>query len=148
MKKLTAIAALCLALAGCGSLGSQSLVDAALRHEGKTARQLGLPATLWCADAANVFRKEAGFKPTNSRRAIDQLAYAQRIRTPVPGSLQITTRGRGGHHVDVVLANHGNGTLTVIGGNVNGAVTRRVVLASGIFVQPLREGEQAWRVFK
>lgn len=148
MRKIIVVLAVGAAVSGCAAFRPNNLADAALRHEGKTARQLGVSPSLWCADAANIWRVESGFKPTNSRRAIDQLAYARPVRVAERGALQITPRGRGGHHVDVVLENHGDGTLTVIGGNVNNAVTRRRVAASGRFVMPLHEGEKAWRVFK
>ena len=148
MKKIAFVLLIGASVSGCAAFRPNNLADAALRHEGKNARQMGVSPSLWCADAANIWRKEAGFRPTGSRRAIDQLAYARPIRVAERGALQITPRGRGGNHVDVVLENHGDGTLTVIGGNVGGAVTRRVVYASGRFVIPLREGEQTWRVFK
>lgn len=126
-------AALSLALAcsGCAS----NLATVAARHEGKTARQLGLPATLWCADFQNLIRREAGLKPVNSRRAIDQAKNARPISRPVPGALMISRRP-GGHHVDVVAAVNGM-FVEVIGGNVAGRVTRRhLPLQAGRFFLP------------
>lgn len=120
-------------LSACASRGT--ILAVAERHEGKTARQLGLPATLWCADAANLFRREAGLTPVKSRRAIDQAKHAKAISRPVPGALMISRR-RGGHHVDVVAAVNGM-WVEVIGGNVAGRVTRRhLPLAAGRFFLP------------
>ncbi len=107
-------------LSGCAS---GNLASVAVRHEGKTARQLGLPPRLWCADFANLARREAGLRPVNSRRAVDQARNARPIMKPVPGALMITSRP-GGHHVDVVLAVN-ELFVEVAGGNVGGRVTRR-----------------------
>lgn len=119
-------------LSGCAS---NNLAAVAARHEGKTARQLGLPATLWCADFANLVRKEAGLKPINSRRAIDQIKNAREISAPVEGAIMITRRP-GGHHIDFVKAVFAD-QVAVTGGNVAGRVTgRHVPLAAGRFYLP------------
>lgn len=116
---------------------SSSIVSAAQRDLGKTAAQLGLPRSLWCGDAADRWRRKAGLTPVRSRRAIDQTKNARRISYPVPGALMITGRGRSGHHVDVVIAVHSDGTVTTIGGNVAGAVRERIRVARGLFVMPV-----------
>lgn len=119
-------------LSGCAS---NNLAAVAARHEGKTARQLGLPSTLWCADFANLVRKEAGLKAVNSRRAIDQIKNAREIAKPVQGAMMIKRRN-GGHHVDFVEMVFAD-SVAVIGGNVGGRVSRRFLpLQSGRFYLP------------
>ena len=136
-------------LSGCASIGfslpsflGSDMASIAERYEGKTAKQLGFPADLWCADFANLVRKEAGFRSTLSRAAIQQTRFAKLIDRPVRGALMITMRGKEGYHVDIVLDVHWNGTLTVIGGNISdpetgvSAVRKRLVTTRGIFVIP------------
>lgn len=131
--RLSGLALVAGLLSGCAG---HDLASIAERHEGRTARQMGVPSSLWCADAVNVWRREAGLRAVPSRRAIDQARAGRRIEHPMRGALMITPRGRGGHHVDLVLAVHGDGTLTVIGGNVGARVSRRVVPARGLFILP------------
>lgn len=111
------------------------LVRIARRDLGKTGPQLGLPSRLWCGDAVNRWRRKAGLTVVPSRRAIDQARYGRRISKPVVGALLISGR-RGGSHVDVIAAVHGNGTVTTIGGNVGRMVSTRVRAARGIFIIP------------
>ena len=133
------LAGLGLALGACAiriPLGG-SLADIAERDEGKTARQLGLPESLWCADYLNLIRREAGMRTVPSRRAIDQAKAGRRVSYPVRGDIVITTRGRWGHHCDVLQAIHKDGTMRVIGGNVGGRVASRTIPIGGaIFVRP------------
>lgn len=135
---MRATALLLFGLGACAHHGD--MVSAALRHEGRTARELGLPRSLWCADFANLVRREAGFRAPVSRRAIDQSMHARRIARPVPGALQITRRRGGGNHVDLVVKVHAD-RLTVIGGNIRDGSVPRVVMRevpiAGIFVKPL-----------
>ncbi len=112
------------------------LPDLALRYEGMTGPELGLSARLWCAEFANMIRRKAGLPAPASRRAVDQVQHARRVSRPIPGALMITGRGRRGGHVDIVVAVHGDGTLTVVGGNVQRRVTQRRVAARGVFVLP------------
>ncbi len=112
------------------------LASVAERDLGKGPRQMGVPSSLWCADAANKWRAEAGLKPVRSRRAIDQVKGGQKIARPVRGALMITRRGLRGHHVDVVLEVLPGGMVRVAGGNVDGAVRERVLPAQGIFILP------------
>ena len=126
-------------LSGCASLSFPmgSLADAAERDLGKTNVQAGLPATLSCADGVNKWRRQAGFRPVNSRRAIDQASAGKRVTRPVRGDLLITRRGRYGHHVDVITAVNSDGTVTVIGANVNRMVALRVLpVSAGIVIRP------------
>lgn len=117
------------------SLYGGDLASIAERDDGKNARQMGVPATLWCAAAIEVWRGRAGLSRAGSHRAIDQARAGRRISRPERGALMITRRGTG-HHVDVVTAVHDDGTVSVIGGNVGGIVARRIVPARGIFIMP------------
>ncbi len=110
------------------------LASVAERDLGKTPSQLGVPNTLWCADAVERWRAKAGYKPVRSRRAIDQVKGGRKIARPVRGALMITRRGMRGHHVDVVAAVLPDGNLRVIGGNVEGLVRERIVPPVGIFI--------------
>jgi hypothetical protein len=112
------------------------LAALAERDLGKGPRQMGVPASLWCADAANKWRAEAGLTPVRSRRAIDQAKAGRRIARPVRGALMITRRGLRGHHVDVVLEVLPGGMVRVAGGNVDGLVRERILPAQGLFVLP------------
>lgn len=120
--------------AGCAHSDFAALAE---RHEGKTAKQLSLPATLWCGDFASLVRRDAGLSPVKSRRAIDQASRGRKVSRPVRGALMITPRGRGGNHVDIVTRVIDAETVEVIGGNVNRAVTRRIVSTRGaLFIIP------------
>jgi len=120
-----------------GGCATRDLASVAERHEGKTARQLGVPSTLWCGDFASLVRREAGMTAIKSRRAIDQARAGRKVERPVRGALMITRRGRGGHHVDIVTRVIDARTVEVIGGNVNRAVTRRIVSTKGaLFILP------------
>lgn len=127
---------LALALAGCASMRGD-VASIAESHKGKTARDLGFPPTLWCADLANLVRKQAGFTPVPSRRAADQSRHAKRLAGPAPGALMITPRGRRGHHVDVVVEVLPSGLLRVVGGNVSRQVSERLVTPVGRFYLPI-----------
>lgn len=133
--RITAIATACLLAASAAGCAHGNLASVMEGYEGKTAHQLGLPATLWCADMANKARIEAGLTPVKSRRAIDQSKNAVRLARPERGALMISTRP-GGHHVDVVLAVN-ELFVEVAGGNVAGRVTRRhLPLRAGQFYRP------------
>lgn len=113
-----------------------NIVAIAKRDLGKSGPQIGLPSRLWCGDALNRWRRKAGLTVVPSRRAIDQAAYGKRLSRPVPGALLITSRGRGAH-VDVIVAVHGDGTVTTIGGNVSNRVAERRRAARGIIIKPV-----------
>jgi|GEM_PF-1134732 len=114
-----------------------AMVALAMEHLGKTGPQLGLPSRLWCADFINRLRREAGYTPVPSRRAVDQARGGRRIASPRPGALMITHR-RGGAHVDLVLAVRPDGAVTTIGGNVSRVVSIRERAGSGraIYIMP------------
>ncbi len=110
------------------SLGDQStalgaprygrdLVSIASRHIGKRAADLGLPRRLWCADFANLVRREAGLRPVPSRLARDQVRIGRRLSEPRVGAIAVISR-RGGR-----LAGHT--------GIIRGFDEHHVVLISG-----------------
>src|SRR5271167_4874676 len=57
--------------------GAASVLLEALRWRGRTARQIGLPAKLWCADFMNFILRRAGGKGTQSRAARSFLDYGK-----------------------------------------------------------------------
>jgi uncharacterized protein (TIGR02594 family) len=94
-----------------------SIVDEARRFIGDTARQLGLPSSLWCADFMNYALKRAGKSGTGSRMASSFAAYGKRISGPQVGAIAIMARGRHGGHVGVVSGIDARGNPIVISGN-------------------------------
>lgn len=109
----------------------------ARRYLGRTGPQLGLPSSLWCADFVNLVRKEAGLRAVASRRAFDQARHGRRIARPRVDALLITPRGRGGGHVEWIVAVNADGSVTTIGGNVDRVVAERVRPAIGIIIEPM-----------
>jgi uncharacterized protein (TIGR02594 family) len=100
-----------------GSFGVSAIVDEARRFVGSTARQLGLPSRLWCADFMNYALKRAGKSGTGSRMANSFSAYGKRISGPKVGAIAIMSRGRDGGHVGVVSGIDARGNPIVISGN-------------------------------
>lgn len=99
------------------SFGVSSIVDEARRFVGNTARQLGLPSRLWCADFMNYTLKRAGKSGTGSRMASSFAAYGKRVSGPQVGAIAIMSRGRRGGHVGVVSGIDAHGNPIVISGN-------------------------------
>jgi uncharacterized protein (TIGR02594 family) len=103
------------------NLGSQ-----ARSYMGKTARDLGLPKTLWCADFMNML------VGGSDRRAISYL----RRGTPAPYGCTdcvAVTRRRGGQHVGIVTGYDDAGNPILVSGNHNrvvgeGVYPKRIVL--------------------
>lgn len=123
-----------LALAGCAHSGD--LASLAERDIGKTAREMRVPGSLWCADAVNKWRGEAGLSIVPSRLAADQVKKAFRLARPERGALMISARP-GGNHVDVVLAVLPDGTVRTAGGNIGGIVAERIrPIHNARFVKP------------
>lgn len=108
----------------------------ARRYVGMTGPRLGLPSRLWCADFSSMIRRKAGLRAPSSRRAIDQVQYTRRISRPVPGALLITSRGRRGGHVDIIISVLPDGRVLTIGGNVGRVVAERIRSPRGILVLP------------
>ncbi len=94
--------------------GSPLLLAAALADSGKTAAQLGLRRTLWCAAAVNKWLRQLGYRGTNSDLARSFLALPE--AAPEPGVIVITTRPRGSGHVGIV-ARFENGRPILVSGN-------------------------------
>lgn len=121
-------------VAGVGGSMPQHLI-AARSWLGRTASQLGLPRSLWCADFINKTLRAAGLPAIKSRRARDFAGYGARAWGPAPGVIAIIPRGRDSRkgHVMIVQSVKGNGTFVAISGNHGGRVrvatysTRRVI---------------------
>jgi len=71
-----------------------------------------------CKAFVNMVARRAGYYSNRSMRAFDAAGMGQRIAYPVPGAYRVSAR-RGGGHVDIVAAVHGN-TVTTINGNKGG----------------------------
>jgi uncharacterized protein (TIGR02594 family) len=82
---------------------------------GKSARQLGVPSRLWCADFLNQKLRQAGYRGTGSRAAKSFLKYGRRTSAR-PGAIAIYSRGKRGGHVAIVESVNGN-TVTLVSGN-------------------------------
>lgn len=81
--------------------GNVSRVSTARRFLGATARQLGLPRRLWCADFMNLVERRLGRRGTGSRLAMSFAGYGRRLAGPAVGAIATMGR-RGGGHVGVV----------------------------------------------
>lgn len=101
------------------TVGSRDLVAIARSHVGKTAKQLGLPRTLWCADFMNLVRRQGGVATVPSRMAQDQARGGRRIQHPKEGA--IVTMRRGGSaiagHTGIISAVLDSDTVLVVHGN-------------------------------
>jgi hypothetical protein len=116
------------AYTGGGQPFSGGLISKAKHYLGKTASQLGLPASLWCADFVNLLKGERH----GDRRA---LAYARKGRPASQGCVGCVAVVRGGHHVGVVEGYTRTGNPILISGNstgrrvAEGAYSKRGVVA-------------------
>lgn len=112
-----------------------SIVAVAMRDVGKTGPQMGLPSRLWCGHAIERWRRLSGLRQVGSARAIDQARGGRSVARPVPGSIMVSYRRRGGH-ADIVADVHADGSVTLIRPNW----TRRVQITRsrpyGRFVIP------------
>jgi uncharacterized protein (TIGR02594 family) len=99
------------------SFGVTAIVDEARRFLGNTARQLGLPSSLWCADFMNYALKKAGKHGTGSRMASSFASYGKRVPGPRVGAIAVMSRGKRGGHVGVVSGIDKRGNPIVISGN-------------------------------
>jgi uncharacterized protein (TIGR02594 family) len=99
--------------------GGASLLLEALRYRGANAKQLGLPAQLWCADFMNyVIKKAGGNKGTQSRAARSFLEFGKRLDGPRVGAIAILRRGGPlNGHVGIVRGTDGRGNPILISGN-------------------------------
>jgi uncharacterized protein (TIGR02594 family) len=98
--------------------GASMVLLEALRWRGRTARQLGLPTKLWCADFMNFVLRSAGGKGTHSRAARSFLQYGKKLDGPRVGAIAILyRRGPNNGHVGVVRGTDGQGNPILVSGN-------------------------------
>jgi uncharacterized protein (TIGR02594 family) len=98
--------------------GAAGLLLEALRWRGRTAKQLGLPTKLWCADFMNFVIKRAGARGTQSRAARSYLQYGKKVDGPRVGAIAILTRkGPQNGHVGIVRGTDGQGNPILVSGN-------------------------------
>jgi uncharacterized protein (TIGR02594 family) len=85
-------------------------ISTAMQFVGNTARQLGLPPALWCADFMNMIFGGS------DRRAI---SYASRGRPAQHGCVGcvVVTKRKGGHHVGIVKGYDTRGNVITVSGN-------------------------------
>lgn len=91
---------------------SGNLINKASTYVGANARQLGLPARLWCADFMNML---VGGR---DRRAISYARRGAPAKYGCVNCVAVTTR-RGGHHVGIVKGYDSRGNPIMISGNHN-----------------------------
>lgn len=107
--------------------GAAGLLLEALRWQGRTAKQIGLPTKLWCADFMNFVIKRAGAKGTQSRAARSFLEFGKRLDGPRVGAIAILTRaGPQNGHVGIVRGTDGQGNPILVSGNSANMVRQSV----------------------
>jgi len=107
--------------------GAAGVLLEALRYRGATARQLGLPTQLWCADFMNFVLRKAGASGTHSRAARSFLAFGKKLDGPRVGAIAIFSRGGpNSGHVGVVRGTDGDGNPIIVSGNHGNAVRQSV----------------------
>jgi uncharacterized protein (TIGR02594 family) len=119
--------------------GAAGVLLEALRWRGRTARQIGLPSKLWCADFMNFVLRRAGGKGTQSRAARSFLQYGKKLDGPRVGALVIFYRkGPNNGHVGVVRGTDGQGNPIVVSGNHGLTVSQSVYPKSKVmaYVMP------------
>ena len=98
--------------------GAAGVLLEALRWRGRTAKQLGLPSQLWCADFMNFVFRQAGGKGTQSRASRSFLQFGKKLDGPRVGAIAIFYRGGPNTgHVGVVRGTDGDGNPIVVSGN-------------------------------
>jgi uncharacterized protein (TIGR02594 family) len=98
--------------------GAAGVLLEALRWRGRTAKQIGLPTKLWCADFMNFVLRRAGGKGTQSRAARSFLEYGKKLDGPRVGAIAIMYRkGPNSGHVGVVRGTDGLGNPILVSGN-------------------------------
>jgi uncharacterized protein (TIGR02594 family) len=107
--------------------GAAMVLLEALRWRGRTAKQLGLPTQLWCADFMNFVLKKAGAKGTSSRAARSFLQFGKKLDGPRVGAIAIMSRkGPNTGHVGVVRGTDGQGNPILVSGNHGPTVMQSV----------------------
>jgi uncharacterized protein (TIGR02594 family) len=107
--------------------GGGDLISKAASFLGSTARQLGLPPTLWCADFMNMLLGGS------DRRAISYTKRGTPASYGCVGCVAITKR-KGGGHVGVVKGYDSKGNPILISGNYSrrvgvGSFSKKAVIA-------------------
>jgi len=119
--------------------GAAGVLLEALRYRGRTAKQLGLPTQLWCADFMNFVLRKAGGKGTHSRAARSFLDYGKKLDGPRVGAIAILYRkGPNNGHVGVVRGTDGQGNPVIVSGNHGNAVKQSIYPKSKVlaYVMP------------
>jgi len=106
--------------------GAAFVLLEAIRWQGRTASQLGLPSKLWCADFMNFVLARNGSHGTNSRAARSYLQYGELLDSPRVGAIAIFARGSSSGHVGVVRGTDGDGNPIIVSGNHGHAVREAV----------------------
>jgi uncharacterized protein (TIGR02594 family) len=98
--------------------GAAAVLLEALRWQGRTANQIGLPAQLWCADFMNFILRRSGGAGTKSRAARSFLKYGKKLDSPRVGAIAIMYRaGPNNGHVGIVRGTDGQGNPIIVSGN-------------------------------
>jgi uncharacterized protein (TIGR02594 family) len=98
--------------------GAAAVLLEALRWRGRTAKQIGLPAQLWCADFMNFVLRRSGGSGTHSRAARSFLKYGKKLDSPRVGAIAIMYRkGPNNGHVGIVRGTDGQGNPIIVSGN-------------------------------
>jgi uncharacterized protein (TIGR02594 family) len=98
--------------------GAAAILLEALRWRGHTAKQIGVPSKLWCADFMNFVLKRTGGQGTGSRAARSFLKYGKLLDSPRVGAIAIMSRaGPNNGHVGVVRGTDGQGNPIIVSGN-------------------------------
>ncbi len=119
--------------------GAAGVLLEALRWRGRSAKQLGLPTKLWCADFMNFVLHKAGGKGTKSRAARSFLRFGKKLDGPRVGAIAIMYRkGPNNGHVGVVRGTDGQGNPIVVSGNHGNLVRQSVYPKSKVlaYVMP------------
>jgi uncharacterized protein (TIGR02594 family) len=119
--------------------GAAGVLLEALRWRGRTAKQIGLPTQLWCADFMNFVLRRAGGKGTQSRAARSFLEYGKKLDGPRVGAIAIMYRkGANSGHVGVVRGTDGQGNPIIVSGNHGPTVMQSVYPKSKVmaYVMP------------
>jgi uncharacterized protein (TIGR02594 family) len=87
-------------------------LDEAMDAVGKTASQLGVRRSLWCAAGTNKILRKAGYRGTGSDAARSFASWG-RATNAKPGAIAVMRRGKRGGHVAIVVKDLGSSVLTV-----------------------------------
>jgi len=131
-----------LALSSVPARGETALVAEARRHLGARAHQLGLPATLWCADFVNFVLRRTGLAGSGGRMARGFASYGRRVAGPQVGAIVVMARGKTGGHVGIVSGIDARGNPIIISGNHGRRVAEAVYPRSRVYAYVVPGGFQ------